>query len=181
MSQQGYLAWFSNSGGLPSLTQFLELFDLLGCDTVESVYQKPIVDSESDSDDCRFEPVCDKISVRTAFGLLDHTKVIWFDIENALLGDRIKKAVSREIPESIRGTFTPDRSFLMFGKDWWSDGSDPETRIPYQKMVGCWEYGMPNNTAATRELILALQEVVDTANGLEPLLGRIETAMYWHF
>ena len=182
MSQQGFLVWHTRSPRLRAEMILQKLPKLLGMEYADFVHRTDRIVYGPQDGDWASDCVATDVLAADLVRLYVPGTTLKIDAESALFGDRIESALSKSVPESIRGDFMPNRPFVRIGGHFFIDAADDtETAVPYTAMVGCWGYTTPNDTETMYKLVLASSELKIETNHLEGLLGPLTRSLYFSF
>lgn len=180
MSQQGYLAWFTNSDKVDPVELLKKLPRILGFERADFVSRHSIV-SNLDEPDWGFDEISECYTAAELHRLYVPGKVLHINADFAKLGERIEHAVLEHIPAEVRGDFLPNRAYMTIGQHFWSDTEFEEIQTPYRVMVGCWGYSTPADGDEFKNRVVNLREVLDEKDKLEEVMGPVQVACYFNF
>lgn len=180
MSQQGYVAWYTNSSEIDLVSLLKELPRVVGFDHADFVSRHPIVSSLDDSE-WNFDEVDEDPTASELYRLYKSDTVLHINADFAELGERIERGVLKHIPAEIRGDFMPNRPFITIGAHFWSDSDLEEQQTPCRAMVGCWGYSTPNDGAEFKRRIASMPEVDEERKRLEAVMGPTRFACFFSF
>ena len=104
------------------------------------------------------------------------------DLSVCRAGARVKEAIIRGIPDSIRGNFAPADIFLSVGEHDVIEVNFDEQRLAGRATasVDFFGYGVPSDGDKMRKMFWDLPEVIQIQHELSAIIGEVETAMSFY-
>jgi hypothetical protein len=180
MSQQGYLAWYTNSSELDLTKLLKKLPRILGVGEITYLSRHSVV-SDPDDLNWEFDEIDENVGASDLYRLYESGKVVCVHADFAKLGERIKRGIVAHIPPEIRGDFMPNRPYFTVGFHVLVDSANDEFQVSCRAEVGCWGYSTPSNGEEFDKRIVSIPEVLETTEELEAVMGPLQIACYYSF
>ena len=139
-------------------------------------------DSNAPETDNTMVSVGNRIPVAQVVNLYEPDRYLVLEVGVSRIGTRVSRAVTRGIPESIRGSFLPTDLFLGIGGHDLFEGAEHEEGHLIDRSflsVSFFGYGIPNDWNRFRELVFDLPEIAQTKREIEEILVPLEQVVYW--
>ncbi len=182
MSQIAYLLWYTNDPRILNTETLSIILDIIGCESVESLYVHPIQSGEDDPhEDLDIELIASNIPAEHVLRHFNPDVVLVGRDDYTSFGNSIAAAIEREIDDSIRGPFKPDRAYFSLGQEWQQDARDESTTIAMTMSIGVWCYGMPIDVTETEVKIGNVSAVREVTEKLSQYFDGIKIAILCYF